>query len=55
MPDDLVISNERAVEIFEEQLYDDDGKHRYPGHVPIAMVFLFALERMYPCEQSDDR
>lgn len=49
MPADLVIKNEDSVSILEQELFDRKGNKRYPDETPISMVYLFALEKMFPC------
>ena len=50
-PEDLAISNEEAIKIFESELYDKSRNKKYADETPISMVFLFALEKKYPCKQ----
>jgi hypothetical protein len=49
MPTDLVITNEESVGILEQELFDKKGNKRYSDETPISMVYLFALEKLYPC------
>lgn len=49
MPTDLVITNEESMSILEQELFDGKGNKRYSGETPVSMVYLFALEKIYPC------
>ena len=50
MPANLVITNEESVAILERELFDKAGAKRYSDETPISMVYLYALEKMYPCK-----
>jgi hypothetical protein len=54
VPPDVAISNEDSVAIFEKELYDKEGSIKHPAHTPISLVFLLAMENLYPCEMSED-
>ena len=50
VPDDVVITNDDSIGIFEREIYDSAGKKKYPDDTPISLVYLFALEKLYPCK-----
>lgn len=49
MSGDFIITNEESVKILESELYGENGAKKYPDETPVSMVYLSALEKMFPC------
>ena len=50
MPEDVVITNDDSIGLLEREIYDTAGGKIYPDETPISMIYLFALEKLYPCK-----
>jgi len=50
IPVDVEITNEESVGILERELYNETETKKYSDETSISMVYLSALEKMYPCE-----
>jgi len=50
IPVDIEITNEESVGILERELYNEGGTKMYSDETSISMVYLSALQKMYPCK-----